>query len=189
MHVHRLRLPLPRLGRLSLLLDRKHAWQAVPPPVEPCVRGTASGSVQASLVCSVMHWLLAHAGPRHRPASLPHRLQPCASVAFDACPFVMSDAAAPYSRLMRLGACGFAHALHSSVYSRLMRRGARLCCCTALIVARGLLAGVLLGIGVQSEHRELGCGTSDVALPGMLLLRFGALMMCGGPAIGYGALV
>jgi hypothetical protein len=158
-------------------------------PVFEALQAARSRPRSFAVSCTGCLGCLAHAGPRHRPASLPRRLQPCASVAFDACPFVMSDAAAPYSRLMRLGACGFAHALHSSVYSRLMRRGARLCCCTALIVARGLLAGVLLGIGVQSEHRELGCETSDVALPGMLLLRFGTLMMCGGPAIGYGALV
>ena len=62
MHVRRLRLPLPRLGRLPLLGRCKRAWQTVPTPVELCVRGTASGSVQASHVGSFMHCVLGTRG-------------------------------------------------------------------------------------------------------------------------------
>ena len=105
MHVRRLRLPLPRLGRLPLLGRCKRAWQAVPTPVEPCVRGTASGSVRASHVGSVMHCVL---GTRGAVAS-------ASIAAASACnvvprpPSMLADSscrmpAAPYSRLMRLGA-------------------------------------------------------------------------------------
>jgi len=52
--------------------------------------------------------------------------------------------------------------------------------CAVTAVARGLLAGVLLGIGVQSEHRELEHGERDDPVSGMLFLRVGALMMCVG---------
>jgi hypothetical protein len=168
MHVRLLRLPLPRFGFLadaSVLGSSANTRRAL-----CCVRGTASGSVQASHVCSFMHCLL---GTRRAVAS--------------ACIAAVSAALLSLGRprctpFCHVGCC-------STIQSADATRRMRLCWRTALIVARGLLAGVLLGIGVQSEHRELGCQTSNVALPGMLLLRFVTLMMCGGPAIGYGALV
>jgi hypothetical protein len=52
--------------------------------------------------------------------------------------------------------------------------------CAVTVVARGLLAGVLLGIGVQSGHRELEHGERDDPVSGMLFLRVGASMMCVG---------
>jgi hypothetical protein len=101
------------------------------------------------------------------------------------------DAFLSYSRLMRLGACGFAAGLHSRHTTR-ARPLSALCCgsfcmdgapwprfsglhgsharCAVTAVARGLLAGVLLGIGVQSEHRELEHGERDDLVSGMLLL-------------------
>jgi hypothetical protein len=62
MHVRRLRLPLPRLGRLPLLGQCKRAWQAVPTPVEPCPEALQAARFKASHVCSLMHCVLGTRG-------------------------------------------------------------------------------------------------------------------------------
>ena len=154
----RLRLPLPLLGRLPLLLGQKaclastaNARRALcPRHCKRLGRGLARWQFHA-----LRAW---HTLPLpHRPASLPRRLRPYPSAAFDARSFVMSDAAAPYSRLMRLGAhAGSAAALHSRHTTRARPRLASL----GLVLPLGLRAWCSVALAARLACKVCGVGCS-----------------------------
>ena len=132
----------------------------MPTPVELCVRGTASGSGQASHVCSLLH-LHCVLGTR------------------SAAPAYIASASVATLSLGLLRCLRFCHAgCCSTIESADATRRMRLGCCTALFVVRGLLAGVLLGIGVQSGHRELEHGERGDRASVLGRLRFLRFIEC-----------